>query len=51
MGNSFRRSGNYNRSGERINTHRKPFRSNDGPRNRQSASKEADMAKPVNKER
>ncbi|KAL4703614.1 hypothetical protein ACJJTC_006791 [Scirpophaga incertulas] len=53
MGNqgNFRRTGNYNRAGERIYTNRKPFRPNDGPRqqNKSSPKKEADSkAKPVN---
>ncbi|CAB3232488.1 unnamed protein product [Arctia plantaginis] len=52
MGNqgNFRRTGNYNRSGERINNNRKPFRPNDGQRqqNKSSPKKEADSkAKPV----
>ncbi|KAL0811526.1 hypothetical protein ABMA28_009917 [Loxostege sticticalis] len=52
MGNqgNFRRTGNYNRAGERINTNRKPFRPNDGQRqqNKSSPKKEADSkAKPV----
>ncbi|XP_046972843.1 zinc finger protein on ecdysone puffs isoform X1 [Vanessa cardui] len=51
MGNqgNFRRTGNYNRAGERINN-RKPFRPNDGPRqqNKSSPKKDADSkAKPV----
>ncbi|KPJ19336.1 Zinc finger protein on ecdysone puffs [Papilio machaon] len=52
MGNqgNFRRTGNYNRAGERINTNRKPFRPNDGQRhqNKSSPKKDADSkAKPV----
>ncbi|XP_049880635.1 zinc finger protein on ecdysone puffs [Pectinophora gossypiella] len=51
MGNqNFRRTGNYNRSGERINNNRKPFRPNDGQRqqNKSSPKKDADSkAKPV----
>ncbi|XP_028172162.1 zinc finger protein on ecdysone puffs-like [Ostrinia furnacalis] len=51
MGNqgNFRRTGNYNRAGERINTNRKPFRPNDGQRqqNKSSPKKDADSkAKP-----
>ncbi|CAH2234741.1 jg20968 [Pararge aegeria aegeria] len=51
MGNqgSFRRTGNYNRAGERINNNRKPFRPNDGQRqqNKGSPKKDADSkAKP-----
>ncbi|VVC96011.1 unnamed protein product [Leptidea sinapis] len=52
MGNqgNFRRTGNYNRAGERINN-RKPFRPNDGPRqhNKITPKKEAD-SKPKSKE-
>ncbi|XP_038219445.1 zinc finger protein on ecdysone puffs isoform X2 [Zerene cesonia] len=42
--NNFRRSGNYNRAGERINSNRKPFRPHDGQRqqNKSSPKKEAD---------
>lgn len=52
MGNqgNFRRTGNYNRAGERINNNRKPFRPNDGQRqqNKTSPKKDADSkAKPV----
>lgn len=52
MGNqgNFRRTGNYNRAGERINTNRKPFRPNDGQRqqNKSFPKKDADSkAKPV----
>ncbi|KAJ2941551.1 hypothetical protein O0L34_g14604 [Tuta absoluta] len=51
MGNqNFRRTGNYNRSGERINNNRKPFRPNDGQRqqNKSSPKKEPDSkAKPA----
>ncbi|XP_068625475.1 zinc finger protein on ecdysone puffs [Battus philenor] len=52
MGNqgNFRRTGNYNRAGERINTNRKPFRPNEGQRhqNKNSPKKDADSkAKPV----
>ncbi|CAK1540928.1 unnamed protein product [Leptosia nina] len=41
---NFRRTGNYNRSGERINSNRKPFRPNDGQRQQTKGSpkKEAD---------
>lgn len=50
MGNqgNFRRTGTYNRSGERVNN-RKPYRPNDGQRqqNKSSPKKEADSkAKP-----
>ncbi|KAI5645560.1 hypothetical protein NE865_02227 [Phthorimaea operculella] len=51
MGNqNFRRTGNYNRSGERINNNRKPFRPNDGQKqqNKSTPKKEADSkAKPA----
>lgn len=52
MGNhgNFRRTGNYNRAGERINMNRKPFRPNEGQRqhNKNSPKKETDSkAKPV----
>ncbi|KAF9405154.1 hypothetical protein HW555_013984 [Spodoptera exigua] len=52
MGNqgNFRRTGTYNRSGERVNNNRKPYRPNDGQRqqNKSSPKKEADSkAKPV----
>ncbi|XP_032523313.2 zinc finger protein on ecdysone puffs isoform X1 [Danaus plexippus] len=52
MGNqgNFRRSGNYNRAGERVHNNRKPFRPNDGIRqqNKSSPKKDADSkAKPV----
>lgn len=49
MGNqgNFRRTGTYNRNGERINTNRKSFRPNDGPRKQISPKKEAEKAKPV----
>lgn len=52
MGNqgNFRRTGNYNRPGERNNTNRKSFKPTDGQRNqnRNSQKKEADSkAKPA----
>lgn len=52
MGNqgNYRRTGNYNRAGERINTNRKPYKPNDGQRqqNKISPKKEGDSkTKPV----
>ncbi|GBP19317.1 Zinc finger protein on ecdysone puffs [Eumeta japonica] len=55
MGNqgTFRRTGTYSRTGERINSNRKPFKPNEGQRNRQSSPKtDADSikAKPIKSE-
>lgn len=55
MGNqsNYRRTGNYNRAGERINMNRKPYKPNDGQRQHTKISpkKEADSKTNPVKER